>query len=240
MRHFFKEMIVLSLATVLAAGLLAGCSIQTAASPSPAEAPTAAAPASPPETPVSTVSKTDIEKKLEADKANIQSAVWAPDDSAVVFTRKGTSGANVCIWKVDHEKELVVRKAETTPSEYLWSPDSKYFLIEISHSTQGTITAALIEAKTLKALGDNVTTVAVSKPVWSPDGKYLALSIEDDSTQTINLDIYTLASKTSATIVTATSTGGPYIVEYWKEETIGYTEMTASGARAEQTVKVGS
>ncbi len=140
---------------------------------------------------------------------------------------------------MDHEKELVVRKADTAPSEYLWSPDGKYFLIEINHSAQGTITASIIETKALKALGDDATTVAASKPVWSPDSKYLALSTEDDSTQTITLDIYALASKTSATIATATGAKGPYIVEYWKDETIGYTEMTASGERAEQTVKVG-
>lgn len=236
MRYFFKKTIVLSLAAALAAGLLAGCTNETAASSAPSETPTAA----PSEAPVSTISKADIETKLEADKAYIQSAVWAPDDSAVVFTRKGTNGANVCIWKVDHEKELVVCKAEPTPSEYLWSPDSKRFLIETSHLTQGTITASIIEAKTLKVLGDGVTTTAASKPVWSPDSKYLALSTEDDSTQTIKLDIYALASKTSATIVTATGARGPYIVEYWNEETIGYTEMTASGERAEQTVKVGS
>lgn len=31
---------------------------------------------------------------------------------------------------------------------------------------------------------------------------------------------------------------GSFIVEYWKGETVGYTTLTASGERAEQTVNI--
>lgn len=235
-----KNIILLSLIAALAAGLLSGCTEKQAAPATHTETQAAATAASAAASPEITVTKADIEKKLEQDKASIQNAVWAPDASAVVFTRRDSSGSSVCIWKVNHEKELVVCKAETTPKTYLWSPDSRYFLIEISHTSQSTITSSVIEAKTLKSIGgDDVTTVAVSAPVWSPDSKYLALSTMDDSTDTIRLDIYALLSQTTATAVTATGARGPYIVEYWKGETIGYTEMTASGERAEQTVKIG-
>ena len=234
-----KNIILLSLIAALAAGLLAGCTEKQAAPATPTETQAAAPTASASASPEVTVTKADIEKKLEQDKTGIQSAVWSPDASAVVFTRRDSSGSSVCIWKVNHEKELAVRKAETTPKTYLWSPDSKYFLIEISHTSQSTITGSIVEAKTLKSIGDDVTTVAASAPVWSPDSKYLALSAMDDSTNTIRLDIYALLSQTTATAVTATGARGPYIVEYWKDETIGYTEMTASGERAEQTVKIG-
>lgn len=238
MPEFRKNVILLSLTAAFAAGLLAGCAEKRADPPSPAEsrteAPAAAA------SPEAAVTKADIERKLEKDPAGIQNAVWAPDASAVVFTRKGGDASNVCIWKVNHKRELVVCAEETTPRAYLWSPDSKYFLIEIGRASQRTIVSSIIEAKTLKSVGDNVTSVDVSAPIWSPDSKYLALSTMDESTETIRLDIYARLSRTTVAAVTGTGARGPYIVEYWKNGAIGYTEVTARGERAEQTVKIGA
>ena len=231
-----------ALAALLAAGLLAGCGAKTAVSPSPSAAPTQAsepASPSPSASPAVQLTRAQIEKQLEPDRANLLDVTWAPDDSAVLYLRSGASGANLCIWKTDQEKELVVRKAETPFDGFLWSPDAKYFLIETGHTSPATISAAIIETKTLKQLGNDVTTVDVSAPVWSPDSKYLALSTADESTGRIDLSLYALASKSTVSIVSAEKATGPYIVEYWKDDTIGYTTLTSSGERAEQTVAVG-
>ncbi len=242
-RSFYKKTVPAALAALLAAGLLTGCTGKQAASPSPSTAPAAQTSAevspSPSVSPAVKVSKADIEKQLKADKANLLDVTWSPDNSAVVYLRTGTSGANICIWKVDHEKELVVRKARATLNGFLWSPDSSCFLIEIGHADSSTTTSSIVEAKTLKQLGDDVTTANVSAPVLSPDGKYLALSTIDEGSGKADLSVYALASKNTVSVVSETGAKGAYVVEYWKGETIGYTTLTASGERAEQTVLVG-
>ena len=243
MRFSFRNTVTVTLAAALAAAALAGCSNRQTASPSPSAAPPAqtagSAPVSPSASPAVKLTKEQIEAKLEAGRANLLDVTWAPDESAVIYLRSGSSGANICIWKTDQEKEQVVCEAEATLDGLLWSPDSRYFLIETGHMGPATITSAIIETITLKQLGEDVTTVNVSAPVWSPDSKYLALSTEDESTGKIDLNIYALASKSSVSVVSAENAKGPYIVEYWKNGTIGYTALTASGERAEQTVAIG-
>ena len=241
MRNSTNKTIAAALAALLAVGTLAGCGTKQAASPSSSAAtapPSETVSAAPSTSPAVKLTKDQIAKQLEADRANLLDVTWSPDNSAVIYMRNGSSGANICIWKTDQEKEQVVCKAETTLDGLLWSPDSKYFLVETGHASPATITSAIIEAKTFKQLAE-VTTVSVSAPVWSPDSRFLALSTLDESSGKIDLSIYALASKNAVSIVSAENATGPYVIEYWKDETIGYTTLTSSGERAEQTVAVG-
>lgn len=243
MKNYRRRTISAALAAMLAAGILSGCGAKQAASPSPSASPTAqvtaSASPSPTASPAVSLTRAQIEKRLEPDRANLLDVTWAPDNSAVLYLRSSSGGANLCIWKTDQEKEQVVRKAETPFDGFLWSPDSQYFLIETGHTSPAVISSAIIETKTLKQYGNDVTTVDVSAPVWSPDSRYLALSTMDESSGKIDLSIFAMASKTTVSVVSAENATGPYIVEYWKGDTIGYTTLTSSGERAEQTVAVG-
>jgi len=234
------------LAAALATSLLAGCGdTKTEASPSPAAPPAGAEePASPSASasPEVQTTKAQIEAKLAEDRANLLGVTWADDDSAVAYLRSGADGANICVWRVGELNEKTVRKVSGAFNGLRWSPDGAYFLIITGRSGSTTTTSSIISAETLKQLGDDVESASVSPPVWSPDSKYLALPTEiqtEDGKTTVKLDIYALASKQSVTVATQENAQGPFIVEYWKDETIGYTTLTASGERAEQTVQIG-
>lgn len=243
MRLFFKNTLPVTLAAALLAAALAGCSDKQAVSPSPSAAPAVQesenVSASPSATPAVKHTKAEMETQLEADRANLLDVTWSPDNAAVVYLRTVSSGAKIFIWKTSQEKEQAVCDAKTVFGGFLWSPDSRYFLIKTGHTSPNVMTSSVIETKTLKKIGEDLTTADAAAPVWSPDSKYLALSTMDEGTGKISLDIYALAAKSSVSIVSAENAKEPYILEYWKDGVIGYTASTSSGERAEQTVAVG-
>ncbi len=240
-----KRALAAALSAALAAALLTGCGNKKAAeTQAPVSAPseTQSVSPSPSASAAPQTTKAEIEAKLETDRANLLDVTWAPDNSAVVYLRSGGSGATICLWRVGKLNEQTVRKVEGTLDGLVWSPDAACFLIVSGHTGSADSTSSIIDVKTLKQLGGDVASAGVSAPVWSPDGKYLALSVDtktDDGKTTASLAVYALASQSSVTVATQEGAQGSFIVEYWKGETVGYTTLTASGERAEQTVNIG-
>ena len=133
---------------------------------------------------------------------------------------------------------MLVSVANPTTDGFCWSPNSKYFLINVGHMGPGTITSTLIDAETLEAESSEITSVSISPPVWSADSRFLALSTYADD-GTADIYAFAVASKTSVSLLKSNNPFGPYVVESWgADNVVKYTEMTSSGARIEKTIEL--
>lgn len=228
-------------AAALMLSFMAGClqKNNTEASPE-ASAPEATADSSPAtESPTSAITKKDIEDELANYGENAIDITWSPDNSAVVFIKLEGDTSNVYLWKVGTDTENLLMAAEPTTDGFSWSPNSKYFLVNVGHMGPGTITSTLFSAESLELLSSDISSVSISPPVWSPDSRFLALSSWADY-KTAEILSFAVASKTTVSLVKSSNSFGPYVVEAWGEDNIiKYTEMTNSSDRTEKTIALG-
>lgn len=234
-----KSALLAGTSAALILSVFAGCSLlgTPAASPSPSAAPSPVVEsASPTPAPTPTVTKSDIQKSLDAQGDNVIDVKWSPDDSMVVFIKET---GKVYVWKLNSTDAQLITKAEGTTDGFLWSPDSKHFLINVGHMGPGTITSTLVDAEALSVLTTDIMTVNISPPVWSPDGRFIALSTDDKSTNDIAILIYAVASKTTVSVLSSNNKYGPYVVESWVNETVNYTEISSTGERAQSSMLFG-
>ena len=236
-----KRLLAVGTTTALLIVLLSGCSLFNKPSESPTSSPSPQTSVSPSPTPTPTPSltKAEIQTKLDALGDSIYDESWSPDGVMVAFIKDENGLGNVYVWKLDSSEATLVSAADPTTDGFSWAPDSRHFLINVGHMGPGTITSTLIDSASLEVLDTDITTVSVSPPVWSPDGKHLALSVDDETDNTIKLLVYAVASNTSVSVLSSQNSYGPYIVESWNFETITYTEMTSAGDRVENTLLVG-
>ena len=240
-----KTLSVLGISAALAVGILSGCSVfgGSAVSPSPsaAETPAAVSPtAAVSPSPTVSVTKDEVSKTLTSYGDKAYDITWSPDNTAVVFIKQDEQQSNIYVWKLIQAEAQTLYKAEDTTSGFSWSPNSKYFLVNVGHMGPGTITSTLIDADSLKTLSTDISTVSVSPPVWSADSRFLALSSDDEATNAIEIKIYTVAAGTSISAVKSVNKFGPYIVTSWGEDNnIKYTEATSASERADKTIGVG-
>jgi len=238
-----KTISVMGISAALIVGIMSGCSGfgGTASSPSPSETPAAVSPvASVSPSPTVQLTKDEISTSLKALGDKVYDVTWSPDNTAVAFIKQDTQNANIYVWKTKQAEAQLVSKAEDTTSGFSWSPDSKYFLVNVGHMGPGTITSTLFDTDSLKALSTDISTVSVSPPVWSADSRFLALSFDDESTNAIEIKIYTVAAGTSISAVKSVNKFGPYIVKSWGEDNnIKFTEATSASERVEKTIGVG-
>ncbi len=237
----YIKLFVLGTAAALTLSVLAGCSFKNNTEASPeASAPEVTASSSPVSaSPTSTVTKKDIESELALYGQNAIDIAWSPDNSAVVFIKLEAEASNIYLWKVGADSASFISAAEPTTDGFSWSPNSRYFLINVGHMGPGTITSTLIDAQSLELISSSISSVSISPPVWSPDSRFLALSSWDDY-KTTEISSFAVASKTSVSLIKAANSFGPYVVEAWgKDNVIKYTEMTNSSDRAEKTIELG-
>ncbi|NCB74489.1 MAG: hypothetical protein EOM51_07085 [Clostridia bacterium] len=228
-------------AAALTLSFLVGCSFKTntAASPDVSAPETAVSPSTVPASPVPSVNKKDIEDALALYGESVIDITWAPDNSAVVFIKLTGDTSNIYLWKVGTDAEKSLMAAEPTTDGFLWSPNSKYFLVNVGHMGPGTITSTLFNAESMELISSDISTASISPPVWSPDSRFLALSSWADY-KTAELLTFAVASKTTVSLVKSSNSFGPYVVETWGEDNIiKYTEMTSSSDRAEKTIELG-
>lgn len=232
---------VLITAAVLSLGLFSGCTVKNETDVSP-EASTTEASVSPvTATPNSTpsVTKDEIDSALAGYGDNVIDITWSPDSSAVAFIKSEGEASKVYLWKVNEEGASEIMGADPTTDGFSWSPNSKYFLINVGHMGPGTITSTLIDAESLEVVSAEISTVSVSPPVWSSDSRFLVLSTWVDYSS-VEILAFAVASKTTASLVKSNNTYGPYIVESWgNDNIIKYTEMTNASDRVEKTVAIG-
>ena len=227
-------------AVALSLSLLAGCSfgskteaLPTAEVPSTAVSPSPAAPSTTP-----SMSKDEIINTLKTYGDNAIDITLSPDDSAVAFIKSEEQASNVYVWKTGEENAKLVSVADPTTDGFWWSPNSKYFLINVGHMGPGTITSTLIDTETLEMVSSEISSVSVSPPVWSADSRFLALSTYADD-GTANIYSFAVASKTSVSLLKSNSPFGPYVVESWgADNVVKYTEMTSTGARTEKIIEL--
>jgi hypothetical protein len=239
-----KTLSVVGICVAFALGILSGCSVfgDSAASPSPSAAETASISPTASVRPSPTVSltKDEVAKTLASYGDKAYDITWSPDNTAVAFIKQDDQAANIYVWKLTQAEAQTLYKAEDTTSGFSWSPNSKYFLVNVGHMGPGTITSTLIDADSLKTLTTDISTVSVSPPVWSADSRFLALSLDDEATNAIEVKIYTVAAGTSISAVKSVNKFGPYIVTSWGEDNnIKYTEATSESERIEKTIGVG-
>ncbi|MEA4894012.1 MAG: hypothetical protein VB064_01990 [Oscillospiraceae bacterium] len=237
-----KSALLTGTSAALIMSVFAGCSLlnPSAISPSPSEIPSSAGESSSPSpSPATTLTKNDIQKALDSQGEKVIDVTWAPDDSMVVFIQEDDEAGSVYVWKTNTADAQLVSSAEGTTDGFLWSPDSKHFLINVGHMGPGTITSTLVDAESLSVLSDDIATVSVSPPVWSPDSRFIALSADDLSTNDIKILVYAVASGTSVSVLSSNNKYGPYVVESWINDTLTYTEITASGERAQSSLLFG-
>jgi Tol biopolymer transport system component len=187
-------------------------------------------------------SKSDIQKKLDAQGTKVYDVTWAPNDQEVVFIQQDDQTSNIYVWKTGESKETLLSQAEDTTSGFSWSPDSAYFLINVGHMGPGTITSTLIETKNLKTVTDELTSVSSSAPVWSPDGKRLALSLDDEeNSNTVQIVLYSIETGKSTTLLSKTNPYGPFVIASWeKNGEIHYTETSSTGDAVEKVIQAKS
>ncbi len=240
-----KTLSVFGISASFILGILSGCSAFGGAavspSPSPSEIPATVSPmAAVSPSPTVQLTKDEVSKTLASYGDKAYDITWSPDDTAVVFIKGDGQTSNVYVWKLAQSEAQLLSKAEDTTSGFSWSPNSKYFLINVGHMGPGTITSTLIDVDGLKTLSTDISTVSVSPPIWSADSRFLALSTDDESTNAIEIKIYTVAAGTSISAVKSVNKFGPYIVKSWGEDNnIKYTEATSASERAEKTIGVG-
>lgn len=231
---------VFGTATVLSLSLLAGCSFggKAEASPTAAALSTAVSPIPAAHSTAPDLTPNDINNVLKTYGDNATDITWSPDDSAVAFIKLEGQASNVYVWRTDEESAKLVMVADPTTDGFLWSPNSKYFLINVGHMGSGTITSTLIDAETLETSSVGITSVSISPPVWSADSRFLVLSSYADD-GTAEIFAFAVASKTSVSLLKSNNPYGPYVVEVWGEDNIiKYTETTSTDDRVENTIEL--
>lgn len=231
---------ILGTTAALSLSLLAGCSFghKTEASPTAAVPNTEVSPRPAAPSATASVTKDDINSTLKTYGDNATGITWSPDDSAVAFIRSEDQASNVYVWETGVESAKLVSPADPTTDGFWWSPNSKYFLINVGHMGPGTITSTLIDKETLDVVSAVITSVSVSPPVWSADSRFLALSSYAND-GTADISAFAVASKTSVSLLKSNNPYGPYVVESWGEDNIiKYTEMTSTGDQVEKTIEL--
>jgi len=224
----------------LSLSLLAGCTFGGPAVPSPTisapEEMVSPSPAVPSATP--SVTKDDITVTLKTYGDSAIDIAWSPDNSAVAFIKTEGQTSNIYVWKTGEENANLVSAAEPTTDGFSWSPNSKYFLVNVGHMGPGTITSTLIDAESLEVVSADITSVSVSPPLWSSDGRFFALSsYADDGTAEITS--FAVASKTSVSLLKSNNPYGPYVVESWGNDNIvKYSELTNAENRVEKILEL--
>lgn len=231
-----SKLFILIAATVLSLGLISGCTSKNEAVTSPE---VSGDPKVAVSSPTPSLTKEDIDSALAGYGDSAIDITWSPDNSAVVFIRPEGEASNVYVWKVNEKSAVLLSAAEPTTDGFSWSPNSKYFLINVGHMGPGTITSTLIDAESLEVVSSEISSVSVSPPVWSSDSRFLALSTWADYSS-IEISAFAVASKTTASLVKSSNSYGPYVGESWgPDNVIKYTEMTNSSEREEKTIKIG-
>ncbi len=232
---------VLITATALSLSLFSGCAGKSEAEVSPKSAAPeitvnsdTAAPS-----PTTAITKAEIDSALAGYGDSAIDITWSPDSTSVAFIRLDGETSNVYVWKINEENAALISVAEPTTDGFSWSPNSKYFLINVGHMGPGTITITLIDAEVLEVVNSEISTVSVSTPVWSSDSRFLALSTWADYSS-IEISVFAVASETTASLVKSNNTYGPYVVESWgADNIIKYTEMTNASDSVEKTIAIG-
>lgn len=241
MKAKYNKLLAIGAAAALTLSFLAGCSFKnnTEASPDVSAPETSVSPGPASSSPTLSVTKKDIENALASYGDNAIDIAWSPDNSAVAFIKLEGENSDVYLWKVGTQAEARVMTAEPTTDGFSWSPNSRYFLVNVGHMGPGTITSTLIDAESLELLGADISSVSISPPVWSADSRFLALSSWTDY-NTVEILSFAVASKTVVSLVKSSNSFGPYVVESWGEDNvIKYTEMTNSSDRVQKTIALG-
>jgi uncharacterized protein YceK len=178
----------------------------------------------------------DIEAALD-DMGDVSEIQWSDDESIVAFTR-GQGETRVFLWKVGEKEPSEVGKYAMA-SCFIWSPDSKYVIVDESTDISGGGSIISIEK------GREIYDISYyGFPIWSPDSKWVAIgAVSDikapdftDLTGTIDLAVFNPAAK--ETKVIEKGTGEYYFVPTdWDEDgTIFYTKsgFSEDGEGAEE------
>ena len=235
-----KSFVLITIAA-LSLSLFSGCAGKSEAevSPEASAAEVSVSPETAAPSPTTAITKDDIDIALAGYGDSAIDITWSPDNSAVAFIRLEGEASNIYVWKVNEENAAQIMSADPTTDGFSWSPNSKYFLINVGHMGPGTITSTLIDAESLEAVSAEISTVSISPPVWSSDSRFLALSTWADYSS-IEISAFAVASKTTASLVKSNNTYGPYVVESWgTDNVIKYTEMTNPSDRVEKTIEIG-
>ena len=241
MKGKYNKLFAIGAAAALTLSFLAGCSFKnnTGTSPDVSAPDTSVSPAPASSSPTPNVTKKDIENALALYGDNAIDITWSPDNSAVAFIKLEGEASDVYLWKVGTDTEKLLMAAEPTTDGFSWSPNSKYFLVNVGHMGPGTITSTLFSAESLELLSSDISSVSISPPVWSSDSRFLALSSWADY-KTAEILSFAVSSKTTVSLVKSSNSFGPYVVEAWGEDNIiKYTEMTNSSDRTEKTIALG-
>ena len=237
-----RKVLIWGTTAVIILSLFAGCSVtgKPQSPPDNSQAPTDQGSVETPSPTVTVqVTKEDIQKSIDALGSSAYDITWSPDNTLVAFIKEDNGTGNIYVWKTGQQSAKLISVAENTTDGFLWAPDSRHFLINVGHMGPGTITSTLVDSESLEIVASEITSVSISPPVWSPDGKYLALSRDNQNEGIIEIYIYAIASNTQVSVQKSSNTFGPYCISYWKDATIGYTEMTSSGERVEKIIEVG-
>lgn len=114
---------------------------------------------------------------------NLGAIKWSPDKSIVAFIEEDLDEngeiifevGKVYLWKIGESEPINIEGIKHIPWDFLWSPDSKYIVVDAGTSV--TRTGYMVNASDKQIIYDFVY---LSKVHWSPDSKYLAIALESE------------------------------------------------------------
>ena len=182
-------------------------------------------------------SKLVIDEKLAANK-ELFDITWSPDDTKAIYIQPGTSKENgldeAYLWQVGKENPELIREVTPTTYSFIWSPDSRYFLIR-EKLGEGSINS-IVNAGTLTEESHKIK--SISAPAWSSDSQSLAYGYEhhDYGESWGSLEVYTIGAKTQEYIWKAKNY--LYKIDSWDEQgNINYTEINDKGEESKKSTK---
>lgn len=181
-------------------------------------------------------SKDAIQDKLNSSKG-VSKITWSPDNKKVVYLQESADGNNgsdkIYIWRVDKEQAEAAQDVSLEVFGFVWSPDSKYFLISEKQGEKYENT--IVKAEDLVQEKYKISSTGL--PVWSPESLSLAFSNDAEfyGEKWGYLEVYTIGKDESEYIWKSHNT--QYKVETWdKDGNIGYIEVF-EGKESKKTVK---
>jgi len=178
-----------------------------------------------------------IQEILSA-KAEVFRITWSPDKQFVLYLQQGKADKNgkdeVYLWQTGQENARFVRDVLPATQGFVWSPDSKYFLIGET-SGEG-LNSSIYDRDTLTAVAYTLKSKTI--PVWSPDSKMLAYGNEVPGYEGRwgTLEVNVLGREKSQIIWKARDY--VYQPESWDiEGNIIYTEINPQGQESKKSTK---